>query len=308
MQKMARLSAQSSRGEEFVEDYGALRLSGRRSLPSGSERITDAPLLVAVHGGTYTSAYFDLAGYSLVARAGALGVPLIALDRPGYGQTTPLEERTETIDKQGDWLNHIVGEIYCRHGACAPGIVLIGHSVGAATVVEASVLPRKWPLLGIAISGICLNTPQESKDHWAAMPDQTWVEMTHDIKDAVMFGPPGTFADATPTLSHEAHSLVPRAELLDIVSGFPSRVSELLPQIGVPVHYRQGEHDPLWITDSTQVETFAGYLRGSPLVDAGLFMGVGHCIDLHRLGASFHLEQLAFTLRCGTERAISGVH
>jgi pimeloyl-ACP methyl ester carboxylesterase len=290
---------------QFVEQFGKDRLTGRRCLPDLSRCIAGAPLVIAVHGGTYSSLYFDLPGHSLVDRAGSLGIPIIALDRPGYGETTPLEERTETTARQGQWLNDIVGELFRRHGEGAPGVVLIGHSVGAATVVEASVLPRIWPLLGIAVSGICLLTPQASKDHWNAMPQQTWVEMAHDVKDAVMFGPQNTISAEMPGASHAAHSLVPRAELLDIVAGYPDRERELLRQIDVPVHYRQGEFDPLWITDEAQVREFASELTSAPHVDAALFKGAGHCIDLHLLGASFQLEQLAFSLRCGAEPIIT---
>ena len=48
--------------------------------------LPNAPLIVAIHGGTYTSAYFDVPGYSLLDRADASGVPIIAPDRPGYGE------------------------------------------------------------------------------------------------------------------------------------------------------------------------------------------------------------------------------
>jgi pimeloyl-ACP methyl ester carboxylesterase len=283
----------------FSEQIGDVLLSGRRSFLPPESRASNAPLVIAVHGGTYTSRYFDLPGYSLVERGGALGIMVIALDRPGYGDTTPLAPFTETTERQGHWLNEIVGELYQQHGQGAPGVVLVGHSVGAATVVHAATLPRSFPLSGIAISGILLRTPQQSRDQWASMPKKSWVEMTHEIKDAVMFGPESTIGADMPTASHLAHALVPRAELLDIVSGFPDRVRALLRQIDVPVHVRQGEFDPLWITDAGQVDEFAAELINAPYVDAKLFRGAGHCIDLHLLGASFHLEQLAFVLRCG---------
>lgn len=59
-----------------------MTFTGRRL---GHADDADLPLVVAVHGGGYTSAYFDVPGYSLLDRAAGLGVPVIAVDRPGYG-------------------------------------------------------------------------------------------------------------------------------------------------------------------------------------------------------------------------------
>ena len=42
-------------------------LSGRHRLPSAAIA-PDTPLVVAIHGGTYTSAYFDVPGASLMVR------------------------------------------------------------------------------------------------------------------------------------------------------------------------------------------------------------------------------------------------
>src|ERR1700760_570920 len=62
------------------------------------------PLIVAVHGGTYTSRYFDVPGYSLLDRAGVLGLPVLAIDRPGYGQSLELDESGSTLRGNADFL------------------------------------------------------------------------------------------------------------------------------------------------------------------------------------------------------------
>src|ERR1700761_3163207 len=48
------------------------------------------PLVVALPGGTYTSAYFDIPGQSLLDVAETVGVPVIAVDRPGYRGSSPV--------------------------------------------------------------------------------------------------------------------------------------------------------------------------------------------------------------------------
>lgn len=56
--------------------------SGRTNIGEDFTPADGAPLVVALHGGTYTSEYFDIPGYSLLDRASAEGIPVIAIDRP----------------------------------------------------------------------------------------------------------------------------------------------------------------------------------------------------------------------------------
>ena len=59
----------------LVKGSGAARgmsITGRRRLLAGPPAAADVPLVIALHGGTYTSTYFDIPGYSLLDRAAAL--------------------------------------------------------------------------------------------------------------------------------------------------------------------------------------------------------------------------------------------
>jgi pimeloyl-ACP methyl ester carboxylesterase len=67
-------------------------LSGRHRLVDGA-LAAHTPLVVAIHGGTYTSAYFDVPGASLMERAAANGIPIVAPDRPGYVDSPILPRR-----------------------------------------------------------------------------------------------------------------------------------------------------------------------------------------------------------------------
>jgi len=67
------------------------------------------------------------------------------------------------------------------------------------------------------------------------------------------------------------------------------------------VHYRQAEFDRLWVVDQSEVDTFAASLTASPLVDARLMTGCGHCIDFHLVGPAFQLQQLGFALERGSQ-------
>ncbi|HEY5209353.1 MAG TPA: alpha/beta hydrolase [Stellaceae bacterium] len=282
----------------FSETVGSIQLSGRRRFPTENALTRDYPLIIAIPGGTYTSNYFDLPGFSLMDRAVALGMPVIALDRPGYGDTTAFAPPDATIANNAERLDAAIGELWQRHGGKASGIFLIGHSIGGAITVSIAARNPAWPLLGIAVSGVGLVTPRESGSQWAALPQIPMIDLPPAMKDMVMFGPDWTFAAPMPGLGHQADAPVPRQELIDITSTWHDAVRDVAAKVRVPVHYRQAEFDKLWIVDADQVKGFGAAFVNSPRVDAALFEGVGHCIDFHRLGGAFQVEQLAFALRC----------
>ena len=74
-------------------------------------------------------------------------------------------------------------------------------------------------------------------------------------------------------------------------------------KIAVPVHYRQGEFDRLWIVDEGEVRNFELSLSKPPRVDAQMLRGTGHCLDYHTIGPALHLQQLGFAMQCAAEKS-----
>ena len=302
------MSHKSKHDQPFQSDAGILfeddayAISGIRCIPEMQLGGRPPPLVIAIHGGTYHSGYFDIAGYSLVQRAATLGIPILALDRPGYGSSTAFPPVEATIIHNAERLNEVIGKIWEQFQPRSPGVVLIGHSIGGAIAVGIASQHPQWPLLGIAISGVGLASPPEAGDAWASLPDVAMIDLPAPMKNAVMFGPEWTYDGVMPAASRPADAPVPRAELIDIVTAWPALVYELTAKVKVPVHYRQGEFDKLWITDLDQVLKFGNAFSASSSVDARLLESTGHCIDFHRVGAGIQLEQLAFALRCTVER------
>ena len=180
-------------------------------------------------------------------------------------------------------------------------MVLIAHSIGAGIALMVAGEALDWPLIGVAVSGVGLHTPDESRAAWAALPDTALVDLPPPVKDQVMFGPPGSFADSMPALSHQADAPVPRAEILDIVNTWHDQAPEVLARVRAPVHYRQAEFDRLWIVDDGEIQGFGRALSASARVDAAMWRGTGHCIDFHRDGAALQVQQLGFALQCAAQ-------
>jgi pimeloyl-ACP methyl ester carboxylesterase len=273
-----------------------MTFSGRSRIPAAVD--ADTPLIVALHGGTYTSMYFDVPGFSLIDQAATLNIPILALDRPSYGTSTQVADSESIILKNAEVLDALIAELWEIYGAGTAGVVVIGHSIGGAVTTAIAARCPSWPLLGIAISGCLLEVPKESGGAWAALPDTYLVELPAPIKDFLMFGPEWTYGKTMPEAGHAANAQVPKAELIDITSTWIDNVRATASQVTVPVHSRQGEFDNLWVTDDQQVADFGAIFTAAPVVDAKLFRNAGHCIDFHRGSQAFQLEQLAFAIEC----------
>lgn len=278
-------------------------LSGRHRLVEGTVA-PRTPLVVAIHGGTYTSAYFDVPGASLMDRAAANGIPIVAPDRPGYVGSPLLLPGEGTVRGQAQALTKALKDGWQRYGAGTCGIVLIGHSIGGAIAATMAGEPDGLPIIGLALSGVCMNTPPEHKPLWESLPDVPIVEMPAEAKAQFMFGPEGSFDASMPALSAAvAGAGAPKAELVDIVSTWSANAPATLGRIRIPVHYRQAEVDRLWICGQGEVDSFARALANATRVDAAMMRNTGHCMDLHHVGPSLQLQQLAFALQCAAETA-----
>jgi pimeloyl-ACP methyl ester carboxylesterase len=270
--------------------------TGRTNLGPDLEARSGAPLVIALHGGTYSSEYFDIPGHSLLDNASALGIRVIALDRPNYGGSSPLTSTDSIIFANAEIIGDTIGSIWKDHGDAAPGIVLVAHSIGAAVATKIAATLQTWPLLGLATSGCLVRVPPESAGAWAALPDIPMIDLPVPLKDQLMFGPDSTYDDTMPAASYPSNTLVPKAELLDITGGWIGHRAEVCGQVTVPVHHRQGEFDHLWVTSQDEIDEFRAGFTAAPSVDAELQPGSGHCIDFHLPGNEFQRSQLAFAL------------
>jgi pimeloyl-ACP methyl ester carboxylesterase len=283
---------------DYVVSGLGITLSGRARLPENGD--PNRPLIIAIHGGTYSSKYFDIEGYSLLDRANAQHLPIFAIDRPGYGKSADYASASPNIAHNAEILESAIHEIWRNNSHQARGVVLIGHSIGGAICIALAARQPTWPLLGIAASGVGLDPVPESKSKWNEIPpSQTLVSIPMEAMNGFFFGPEGTYDPAVmPQASYAAGAPAPRSELIDISLGWPKIVTKLAAKVTVPVHYRQPEFEKLWPVNDALIRQFADAFTNSPEVDAAMLEGAGHCIDFHRVGEQFQLQQLAFAKRC----------
>jgi pimeloyl-ACP methyl ester carboxylesterase len=282
--------------KEFQLSIDGNTCSGRMAEPP-DRSVSNSPVVVAIHGGTYFSKYFDIVNYSLLQLGVEQNLPVIAIDRPGYGQSTGLPDAPDLLHQNALYLNTIIPKVVAELTPGGTSVFLIGHSMGGAIAITIASLGPDW-LSGIAVSGIGTIVPPELPSVFAELPLEELVTLPVEMKDTVMFGPEGSMSDDMPEASHEANTTVPLSELFDVTSGWVERFPELSGTVEVPVHYRQAEFDHLWVTDPSTVDAFAQSFRHSAGVDAQIIPGVGHCIDFHRVSKSFQTQQLEFAHAC----------
>jgi pimeloyl-ACP methyl ester carboxylesterase len=276
--------------------------TGLSNLSEVAPRAGD-PVIVALHGGTYSSKYFDIPGHSLLDNATKQGIAVIAIDRPNYLGSTSLTSEGSIIADNAAVLSEAIGEIFTEHGGDASGVVLVAHSIGGAIATIIAATPQSWPLLGLATSGCLVRVPSESAEAWNQLPPIPMIDLPVPLKDQLMFGPPETYDDAMPAASYPSNTLVPKAELLDITGGWIARRAETCAAVAVPVHHRSAEFDHLWIVNQDEVDAYRAGFTAAPSVDAKVQVAAGHCIDFHLPSDEFQNSQLAFAREAAKVKA-----
>ena len=102
---------------EFQLSIDGTTCSGRLAQPEGAGR-RRPPIVVAIHGGTYYSRYFDVPNYSLLEAAMEADLATIAIDRPGYGQSSSLPDAPDLLHHNALYLNGVIPQIV---GELMPG-------------------------------------------------------------------------------------------------------------------------------------------------------------------------------------------
>jgi pimeloyl-ACP methyl ester carboxylesterase len=261
---------------------------------------TGRPLIAALHGGTYTGRYFDVAGSdqpTFMDLAAAGGFPVVSFDRPGYGGSAPLEPAGNTFDRHARMLADAIGQAARR--VSAPGVVLVGHSIGGMIALMIAAGEVDFALVGASVTGMgAVIRPAGPAQALASLPADATIDLPYDQRDQVMFGPEFTRTAAGVAAAHASYAPVPVMELIQAPQWPDEHLPALAPRVAVPVHNALAEFDALWDSTPANVEQFAKLLTAAPFVHAGIARSTGHSIDHHTLGHALHLRQLAFAEEC----------
>lgn len=117
--------------------------------------LPESPTLIAIHGGTFSSKYFDLPEVSLLDRATRNGIPVLALDRPGYGGRIAIVDRDDMIIANAERLNLAIEVLWKQKALSSSGFVLIVTRSGGAICIEIASLHHQFlPVLWKAAASL----------------------------------------------------------------------------------------------------------------------------------------------------------
>ena len=263
-----------------------------------SEGVGDGPLVVALHGASYDARYFDVPGSSVHDRLGDDGFSVVAITRYGY----PADARTAA--SQPDFaasaalLEQAIADAWGRWGAGRPGVVVLGHSVGAAIGVHLAASPTTWPLLGLAISGIGDRPTAGPAKMFGSLPRTVVVDLPFEQVRRAFYGPDHAL---DPDVLARASGLLvpfPSSDPVEVNTDWPNDLPRLAANVGVPVMYTLVEGDGLWQWGDERVHAFASLFTDAPSVSAQSWPGAGHNLEHHRNGVEFLAQVAEFARRC----------
>ncbi len=246
-------------------------------------------VVVAVHGGGMTAGYFDGQAHpdqSLLALGASLGYTVLAVDRPGYGQSAAELPLGLTLAEQSILLRAALADFASRYPT-GGGVLLLAHSFGGKLALATAAGDDSPLLLGLDISGcghryaVVPGTDSPSKDtrrHWG--PLRLYPPDTFRASGSVVAPMPGREADE--------------------LGRWPDLFRVLAPRVHVPVRLTFAEHERWWHHGDEDLADLAAQLTAAPRVHVERQPDAGHNISLGWAARPYHLRALAFLEECLT--------
>ncbi len=276
-------------------DAGTMKLSGR-FLPATNGQ--PRALIVAIHGGTYTSKYFDTPSSSLLELCASLGYSILALDRPGYGTAASVPVDQLSFDDQVPVLRRALEVIWNEYGQQSAGMFLIGHSIGGMISLLLATENPHERLLGLNMTGAGGLYNDQTKAAFASLvSDAPTVMMDIAIKVMAMYGPAWSYPEEQAQYDPERDVPTAAIELAEAQT-WGTRLPHVAANMRVPVQFIVPEYDHIWRPDPEALSPIAAMFSAAPFVDVGVQRMAGHSAELHTLARAFYLKILAFVEEC----------
>ncbi|KAE8378984.1 Alpha/Beta hydrolase protein [Aspergillus bertholletiae] len=270
------------------------------------------PLIVCVPGGSYDAHYFDAnPEHSILAVSQKVDIPVISINRPCYGASTPAPPSTSGLtyaQAQGEYLDKVVFPALWKEFATKSGathMVLIGHSIGAMMITIVAGVHEEssnYPLAGLITSGIGTELAEGPRGVMIHLLNETSDLVHFDIaaKDAIMFQWPhqALIDENMCRYTERLNQPVPAGELHDINMNWLNYWRQYSEKVKVPLMYGLSEFDGLWTSGQHIVDDYRAAFSASPLVNSQIIPHAPHCIELSLQSKAWYLKCCGFALEC----------
>jgi pimeloyl-ACP methyl ester carboxylesterase len=256
-------------------------------------------VIVALHGGAVTSRYFhypDRPRQSLLWAGAALGYTVIALDRPGYGESAGHAEQMNPPQRRVDLAYAAVDRLLASRPRGA-GVFLLAHSIGCELAVRMACDERGTGLLGVELAGSGRQHHDgalETMSQWrrdSSGPRRTGGSLRVLLWEPTWLYPAdvvGGYRILSPGPAYEgvlARTWAPE---------FPQHAA----RVRIPVHFTLGDHEKVWRSGPEALADLATLFTGSPRVVVEEQRDGGHNLSLGLSALAYHLKILSFVEEC----------
>lgn len=250
-------------------------------------------VIVAVHGGATSSAYFDCPGnprLSLLRLAATQGFTAIALDRPGYGASALYQDELADSDRRVALAYGAVDKIL-GDGPRGTGHFLVAHSAGCELALRMAVSDRGG-LLGIELAGTGLRYSPEAK---AIISEATTTLRPAGLRELLWeptaLYPPEVLTGglSAPGVAYEAGVTANWAR-----SDFPAVAA----QVRVPVEFSAADHERVWESTPEALASITALFTASSRVVVNEMASSGHNLSVGLTADEYHRRVLSFIEEC----------
>jgi pimeloyl-ACP methyl ester carboxylesterase len=266
-----------------------------------SEAPAPRATIVAIHGGATTSAYFDCPEHpelSLLRLGAALGFSVIALDRPGFGDSAPHADEMADAQRRTELAYGAVDNILGTRDRGA-GLFLVAHSAGCELALRMATDDRGAQLLGLELAGTGVRNQLAARE---VLRRTNIGDMRRGVRELIWqtahLYPP----DVMQNLARGSWS--PAYEG-DVVMNWQKRdFPALAAQVAVPVRFSLADHEAFWEAGPEGLADVAAMFTASPRVVVNEQPDSGHNLSLALSADSYHRGILSFVDECVTARQI----
>ncbi len=258
-----------------------------------AEAAVPRAVIVAVHGGATSSAYFDCPGHprlSLLRAAASAGFTAIGLDRPGYGASALYQEEMADPGRRVALTYGAVDKIVApgSHGA---GLFLLAHSAGCELALRMAVDGRD-DVLGLELAGTGLRYHAEAL---AVIGEATATSRPAGLRD-LLWQPTDLYP---PEVLTGALSAPGAAYEADVTANWPRRdFPEVAARVKVPVQFSAADHESVWESGAESLAAIAALFTSSPAVVINEMPDSGHNLSVGLSADVYHQRVLSFIDQC----------
>lgn len=289
-------------GNEPTDTYMTRRVVDVDGIPMSAlcaEVADPLAVIIAVHGGATSSAYFDLPQRPQLSllRAGVdAGYTVISLDRPGYGSSAPDEDAFATSTARVDACYGAIDALLGSSSRGA-GVFLVAHSAGCDLGVAMAVDDRGDRLLGLELAGTGLHKHPDAAEVIAQMSTSP---ERGGIRDLLWYPPelypPEVIGGKLIAASAPGYEST-------VVHDWPHDFRSSARHVRIPIRFTCAQYERVWRCDTAALTEIEALFTGAPRFVANVQPHSGHNISVGFGATAYHLGILSFLEACILERA-----